>query len=344
MYLKNCWYVAGWTRELDNESGLLARTILDEPVVLCRMGDGMLAAFTDRCPHRRLPLSAGTITEDGIRCGYHGLEFDRAGVCIRVPGQDRAPPKAHVRCYPVVEKWRWIWIWMGEPDLADEALIPDYHWNDDPDWLSIGDRFHVMGGYRLLVDNLLDLSHVQFVHGSTLGTEAVVDFPLEIRREADSVHVDRWILDSPPPPMFEKAGNVTGNVDRWQLITWTAPSHVVIDVGCTPAGCGARDGNRDGGIEMYSNHTITPETAGSCHYFWHHARNFRLDELEVTEFLSAAASSAFYEDVVIIDAQQKSIDAMPTDAPRIDINADSGVLQASRILDRLIAEEVATPP
>ena len=103
MYLKNCWYVAGWTRELDNESSLLARTILDEPVVLCRMGDGMLAAFTDRCPHRRLPLSAGTITEDGIRCGYHGLEFDRAGVCIRVPGQDRTPPKAHVRCYPVVE-------------------------------------------------------------------------------------------------------------------------------------------------------------------------------------------------------------------------------------------------
>ena len=93
MYLRNCWYVAGWTRELDNKSGLLARTILDEPVVLCRMGDGTLAAFTDRCPHRRLPLSAGTITTDGIRCGYHGLEFDRAGVCIRIPGQDSIPLK-----------------------------------------------------------------------------------------------------------------------------------------------------------------------------------------------------------------------------------------------------------
>ena len=344
MYLRNCWYVAAWAHELDTDTGMLARTILDEPVVLCRMSDGKPAAFADRCPHRSLPLSAGTITGDGIRCGYHGLEFDRAGDCIRVPGQSRAPPEARVRCYPVVEKWRWIWIWMGEPGQADEALIPDYHWNDDPDWLSIGDRFHVRGGYRLLVDNLLDLSHVQFVHASTLGTEAVVDFPLEVRREAEAVHVDRWIMDGPPPPMFEKAGNVTGDVDRWQLITWNAPSHVVIDVGCAPAGSGARDGNRDGGIEMYSNHTITPESAGSCHYFWHHARNSRLDDSEVTEFLRGAASSAFYEDVIIIDAQQKSIDTMAPDAPRIDINADSGVLQASRILDRLIAEEAATPP
>ncbi len=337
MYLRNCWYVAAWAHEI--ESGLLARTILDEPVVLWRMRDGTPAALADRCAHRRLPLSAGAITDDGIRCGYHGLEFDRSGVCIRVPGQSRVPPDARVRSYPVVEKWRWIWIWMGDPENADEALVPDYHWNDDPDWLSIGDRFHVRGGYRLLVDNLLDLSHVQFVHASTLATESVVDFPLEVRREADTVHVDRWIMDRPPPPMFETAGNVTGDVDRWQLITWTAPSHVVIDVGCAPAGHGARDGNRDGGIEMYSNHTITPETARSCHYFWHHARNFRLDEPEVTEFLRAAASGAFYEDVVIIDAQQKSIDAMPADAPRIDINADFGVLQASRILDRLIAEE-----
>jgi vanillate O-demethylase monooxygenase subunit len=341
MYLRNCWYVAAWAHEID--AAPLARTILDEPVMLCRMADGAPAAFTDRCPHRRLPLSAGTITADGIRCGYHGLEFDRAGACIRVPGQSRVPPDARVRTYPVVEKWRWIWIWMGDPAQADESLVPDYHWNDDPAWLSIGDRFHVRGGYRLLVDNLLDLSHVQFVHGSTLGTDSVVDFPVEVRRECDSVHVDRWIMDGPPPPMFAKAGGVGGDVDRWQLITWNAPSHVVIDVGCAPAGQGARDGRRDGGIEMYSNHTITPETARSCHYFWHHARNFRLDDADVTEFLSGAASSAFYEDVVIIDAQQASIDAMPADAPRVDINADTGVLQASRILDRLIADEAEAP-
>ena len=153
------------------------------------------------------------------------------------------------------------------------------------------------------------------------------------------MRVDRWIMDGPPPPMFATAGNITGNVDRWQLITWTAPSHIVIDVGCADAGTGARDGDRSHGIEMYSNHTITPETARSSHYFWHHARNFRLDQPEVTEFLRKAAGGAFFEDVGIIEAQQQSLDAMDPETKLIDINADAGVLQAARILDRLIAAE-----
>lgn len=338
MYLRNCWYVAAWNHEIDD--GLLARTILDEPVVLYRGADGTPVALEDRCCHRHLPLSEGNLLDGGtLQCGYHGLEFDGSGACVRVPGQTRVPPESRVRSYPVVERYRWIWIWVGDAEKADPDLIPDYHWNDDPAWLSIGDRYHVEGGYRLLVDNLLDLSHVQYVHASTLGTEAVTEFPVEVSREGERVHVDRWITDGPAPPMFASAGGFNGDVDRWQCITWTAPSHVVIDVGCAPAGQGAREGNRDGGIEMYSNHTITPETATSCHYFWHHARNFRLDDESITEFLEKAASTAFYEDVVLIAKQQHSIDRMPADAPRIDINADAGVLQAARILDDKIAAE-----
>lgn len=337
MYLRNCWYVAAWDHELDD--GPLARTILDEPVVLYRRADGRPAALEDRCCHRLAPLSLGTVIGDDIRCGYHGLRFDPTGACVEIPGQSAIPPDSRVRSYRVVEKWRFVWIWMGDPAAADEALVPDYHWNDDPDWISLGDRFYVKGGYRLFIDNLLDLSHVQFVHGSTLATDQVADFPVEIGRDGDRVRVDRWIMDGPPPPMFATAGNITGNVDRWQLITWTAPSHIVIDVGCADAGTGARDGDRSHGIEMYSNHTITPETARSSHYFWHHARNFRLDQPEVTEFLRKAAGGAFFEDVGIIEAQQQSLDAMDPETKLIDINADAGVLQAARILDRLIAAE-----
>jgi vanillate O-demethylase monooxygenase subunit len=337
MYLKNCWYVAAWDHEVGAKP--LARTILDRPVVLYRASDGKPVALEDRCVHRQAPLSIGSVEGDNIRCGYHGLLFDRTGACIRVPGQTRVPPGAAVRSYPVVERWRWVWIWMGAPERADPALIPDYHWNDDPEWVSVGDRFHVKGGYRLLVDNLLDLTHVQFVHGSTLATDRVADFPVEVSRDGDRIRVDRWIMDGPPPPMFARAGNVTGNVDRWQLITWSPPSHFVIDVGCAKAGTGARAGNRAHGFEMYSNHTITPETAKTCHYFWHHARNFNRNDPSVTEFLRQAAGGAFFEDVGIIEAQQRSIDGLRPDSPRIDINADGGVLQASRVLDRLIAAE-----
>lgn len=339
MFLKNCWYVAAWDHELTD--GPMARTILDEPVVLYRDADGRPVALEDRCSHRFAPLSEGTVEGDRIRCGYHGLLFGRDGDCVEVPGQSTVPPESGVASFPAIEKYRWIWIWMGESALADEATIPDYHWNDDPGWVSQGDRFYVKGSYRLLVDNLLDLSHVQYVHASTLGSEAVTRFPVETSRDGDRVHVNRWIMKAPPPPMFEKASGITGDVDRWQLITWTPPCHVVIDVGCAVAGTGAPEGDRSQGMNMYSNHTITPETASSCHYFWHHARNFRLDDADLTGFLQQATSGAFFEDVAIIEAQQNSYDTAPADFRQIDINADAGVLQASRTLDRLIAAEAA---
>ena len=167
----------------------------------------------------------------------------------------------------------------------------------------------------------------------------MTDFPIEVRREEERIHVDRWIMDGPPPPMFEKAGGISGDVDRWQLITWIPPSHILVDVGCAVAGTGARDGDRGKGVTMFSNHTLTPETETTCHYFWHHARDFKRDDAALTDYLRQATGEAFYEDVVIVEAQQKSLDSAPDDFTMIDINADAGVLQASRILDGLIAAE-----
>ena len=261
----------------------------------------------------------GEIVDGCIECPYHGLVYDRTGMCVTVPGQAKVPPGATVRTWPVVERYRWIWVWMGDADKADPALIPDFHWNDDPDWVSVGDYFYVKGGWRLFVDNLLDLSHVAYVHRSTLGTDRVADFPVKVSRGDGTVHVDRW-----------------------QLITYEPPSHFMIDVGCADAGTGAVEGDRSRGITMFSNHTITPETEKSSHYFWHHARNFRLDEPDLTETLAKAAGTAFYEDVGIIEAQQARMDAAKPDKPIIDINADAGVLQARRLLEALIAEDSAT--
>lgn len=336
-FLRNAWYVAAESGELGD--GLLARTICGDPVVLFRTGSGTPAALEDRCCHRHLPLSKGRRAGDVVQCGYHGLEFDASGACVRVPGQTRVPPGAQVRSYPVVERYRYVWIWPGDPALADSKLVPDYHWNDDPGWVSNSGYFHVEGGWLLLVENLLDLSHVQYVHASTLGAEGVSDSPVETRREGERVHIDRWIMDRMAPPMFASAGGFVSTVDRWQLMTWTPPSHVVIDAGCAEAGSGARAGDRSRGVSVYSNHTITPETESSCHYFWHHARDFRLDDDELTKFLGEAAGTAFGEDVGIIAAQQRSLDTAPAGRTPVDINADAGVLQARRILDRLSAAE-----
>jgi vanillate O-demethylase monooxygenase subunit len=336
MFLKKCWYVAAWGHEID--SGLLGRKIVGEPVVLFRHADGTPVALEDRCCHRHLPLSKGKLQGEGIQCGYHGLEFDRTGACVRIPGQTRVPPGSRVRAYPVVERWRWIWVWMGDPARADEALIPDYHWNDDPGWTSYGDLYHVKGDYRLLVDNLMDLSHIQFLHATTLGASTDVNAEIKVSRTAENVLVSRWVLDTPPAPMYAHALQTNAHVDRWQNIKYTPASSVVIDAGSAIAGTGAPQGDRSRGVETYSNHFLTPETETSTHYFWHHARNFRRGDDKFTGELRRMFSSALMEDVVAIEAQQKSI-ALIGDRPTIDINFDAGALQARRLLDERIAAE-----
>ena len=337
MYLRNRWYVAAWDKEVGNKP--LARTIMNEPIVFFRDEFGKPVALEDSCAHRYMALSLGKVLNGVIQCPYHGLEYDKTGKCILIPGQTKVPPGSFIRSYPVLEKWRWIWIWMGNPNEADETLIPDFHWNDDPEWVAVGDYFYVRGNYRLLIDNLMDLTHVAYVHSNTLGTENVADFPVKVKRDACKVHVERWVLNEPAPPMFETIGEFNGPVDRWQLIHYLPPSHFVIDVGCATANTGALSGDRRKGITMFSNHTLTPENESAKHYFWHHERNFRRNESQLTETLANATKTAFGEDVSIIEMQQNRMDRARHKKPIIDINADAGVLQGRKLLDELIAAE-----
>ncbi|MGE0747250.1 MAG: Rieske 2Fe-2S domain-containing protein, partial [Rhodospirillales bacterium] len=248
MFVRNAWYVAAMGEEVGRD--ILARRILDQPLVLYRTGDGTAVALDDCCAHRGLPLSLGRLKGDLIECGYHGLAYDRTGLCVRVPGQTAVPPGACVRGYPLVEKWGWLWIWMGEAALADEAAIPDFHWLDDPGWRALGERIPVKCDYRYLVDNLLDLSHLSFVHETSIGVAAVAE-AAEVRTERfgrDGVRITRWMYDCPPPPTYTRAAGLTTNIDRWQIIDFTAPSFITIDLGGKPVGTGAREGRRDNAI------------------------------------------------------------------------------------------------
>ena len=337
-FLRNAWYAACWARDIGTDKPL-AKTILNDPVVLWRRPDGSPAAVEDRCCHRHLPLSLGTVTGETIRCGYHGLEFDGAGTCVRVPGQSRVPPGADIRAWPVVERHSMIWIWPGDHALADPASIPDLFWLDDPGWTCAGGYLHLKADYRLLVDNLLDLTHVSYIHRDTIAgdpKEALV--PVTTTREEDSIRVERWMLGFSAPPMYARARKFDGPVDRWQLIRWRAPSVVTLDIGCADAGTGAPEGDRSRGISMWSNHIITPETDGSTHYHWCFARNFRLGDDEVSEVFAQGGLQTFMEDVVVLEEQQKTIRKIG-DRPVVDVNIDNAPLQFRRILGDLIGAE-----
>ena len=279
MFLKDCWYVAATADEIGAVP--LARTLLNEAVVLYRTGDEAVAALEDRCCNRHLPLLLGKVVGDRLQCGYHGLEYDAGGACVRIPGQTAVPPGARIRSYPVVE--RWGWIWMGDADAADEAQVEDFHWLDDPGWRAAGCRIPMDCDYRLGIDNLLDLSHLTYVYRTTLGNAAVVEAAeVKTERYGPGVRVTRWMIDVPAPPMYRRLVDFGTNIDRWQIIDFSLPCFVKLDLGGAPTGTGARQGDRSKGFERKSLNALTPETETTIHYFRADAHNFDIDKPEVT--------------------------------------------------------------
>ena len=341
MFLRNSWYVAAWDHEVTRQR-MLRRTLLGDPVMFYRTESGSPVALEDRCCHRHAPLSRGRLVGDAVECPYHGFTYDASGACILVPGQATIPPGARVRSFPVVERYHWIWIWMGDPKLADPDKIEDFHWMDDPEWRFGGERLELKANYVLLVENLLDLSHLSYVHPTTLGTEKVAQTPMKAERLNRGVRVTRWVMESPPPPFFQKAGGFKPDqkVDRWQIIDWSPAAFVRLDVGCAPSGTGARDGNRSQGITMRNLNAITPETERTTHYFWAQAHNFKTDKKWMTDLLYENVHTAFLEDLAIIGAQQENIEARPN-VPRIDMNHDAGGIAARRMLEAMIGDEAA---
>lgn len=336
MFLKDYWYVAAWDYEISDKP--LGRTVLGEPIVLYRKADGSPVALQDRCPHRQAPLSMGKVIGDELQCGYHGLRFNCEGACTAVPSQTRIPPNAKVKTYPVVERYRWIWIWMGDPAKADSSLITDYHWLESPEWRAKGDVIHVRCNWQLIIDNLLDLSHLAFVHTSTIGNIAVAaPSEFKVERKMESVTITLWMLDAPPPPSFLRTGRFPNhvNVDRWLIIDYTPPGFVRINSGATEAGTGAPQGKRIGGVGFRNLDAITPETERTTHYFWAQAHDFAVNDPETTERVFLQVREAFLEDTAILEAQQKLIDLDPG-APIIHLAADAGGVEARRIVERLL--------
>ena len=205
----NAWYAAAWSHEIKHE--LAARTICDKDVVLYRRADGAVAALEDACWHRLLPLSLGRLKDDEVVCGYHGLVFNSAGRCTYMPAQKTINPSAAVHAYPTIERHRLVWIWPGDPALADPAKMPDFHWNDGTDWVGEGGTFYKLGcDYRLVVDNLMDLTHETYVHVGSIGDEAITGTPFEVSHTDHTATVTRWMIDIDPPPFWASAAWQTG--------------------------------------------------------------------------------------------------------------------------------------
>ena len=339
MFLRNAWYVAAWADEVGEEP--LARRICNDPVVLFRDRAGRAAALVDRCCHRAAPLHMGAVVEDGLQCGYHGLVFDGSGACVHIPGQQQIPQGARVRSYPVVEKDQLMWTWMGEPAHADPSRIPDwpYH-NDAGQWPNKHDVYPIKGNYMLMVDNLMDLTHLGYLHAKTVGGNPAQHFAAEMKttRTPTGLKFTRWMRNSVPPPSYVRAYGFKGRVDRWQEFEFVAPGTVLQWTGAADAG--ADEGKRDGGFQFRLFHGLTPETETTCYYFWSAANGYRQNDPQATEQLYQEIAPTFLEDRVMVEVQQARLSELG-ETGLTDIASDAARMHMRRMVDRLIAEERA---
>ena len=350
LWLRDCWYVIAWEHEIPPADApeIFSRTVLNEPIVVLRAADGTLHALEDRCCHRGAPLSVGRREGDALRCGYHGLKFDLQGACIEAPGLDRVPPKACVRRYPLVLRKRWVFVWMGDPGRADPALLPDNFSCSDPGWKNLPGYLHYDAPYLLICDNLLDFSHLSYVHEKSLGgsqriAQAVPRIePVPGPNPAwpqTGLRVSREVPDVPAPPFYQRFRSFDGPIDRWFVYDFLLPGTLLMHSGGRPVGDAAGDMSR--AVQLHSCQTLTPETTLTTHYFFQQSHRAEAGDERVTRSIYDSLVGAFEEDRRMIVAQYRNLQLRP-EAPMLPLAMDSALLQFRRLLARQAEAEAST--
>ncbi|WP_171170098.1 aromatic ring-hydroxylating dioxygenase subunit alpha [Ruegeria sp. HKCCA0370] len=337
-FIRNSWYVAG--RSEDFGCSLSAVRMLDEEIVIYRDTAGKAIALEDACPHRKLPLSRGTIEGDHVVCGYHGLTFGCGGECVSAPTQlDNPPRRAAVHAYPAEDRWGFLWLWMGDPDKAriDDIIdIPNF---DNPSWGKTRTGAMEMAcHYLYIIDNLLDPSHVAWVHLTSFAGAGTDNRPLDLEETETGVMVSRWITDEPAPPYYAPILPFGPSCDRKQHYECRLPSTAINMSIYTPAGEGGADRPMSSNAFVnISYNFITPVDAETSRYFWFQHRNMHADDTAMSQRMFEGAVMAFNEDKEVLEHVQTGMARRKTGY--INLGLDAGAMRFRARVAKLIAQQ-----
>lgn len=323
-YIRNGWYVVALGRDIGRKP--VQEWLLGEPIVLFRKASNEVVVLRDRCPHRHAPLSLGKVIDDEIQCRYHGFQFDSSGRCSKIPGERTIPSAVRVEAFPAVESLGLVWVWAGDPARRDDALLPKWPWLDKPGFLSNHIRREFEAPFDLIVDNLMDLTHVHFVH-SIIGVDTLVheSEPMEVREEGEHVLYQRDLRQGP----FAAKGLYVELRGEFM-----PPS--LIYTGSVP--------KREGSDEIQPMpmsqvlHCLTPRTVDSTTYIALKSWNILLQPHEVAGVEHQMAVT-LEEDKAIIEAQYRSRRASPVKLEERLIRADRAAVMARRMYEKLLRNE-----
>ncbi|UEP30830.1 aromatic ring-hydroxylating dioxygenase subunit alpha [Burkholderia sp. B21-007] len=336
-YPRRQWWMAAWSTEVGRS--VLGRTIQGEKVVLYRTESGEAVCTSGICPHRMYPLEKGRLVGDSLQCAYHGITFDASGRCTHGPSQEAVAPAA-LRRYPVLERAGTVWIWTGEPEAADPRLMPPL----DEVGMCDGWRIDKQGPidldarYTLLIDNLLDLSHVSFIHADTIpGAEAVARVPCEPVGSSQSFNNRRLGRGIPSSPYLQMLfPEYEGPVDQHFDAEYFGPCMIRTGGHFLIAGTEQKLGT------VNFLHLITPETPTSTRYFVATVRNFRTDDEPLSQFYLASGNAIAPQDKEAITSIEHVLRTGQPLPREISVKADLGSVQVrKRLTVQIRAESVS---
>lgn len=343
-YLVNAWYVAALSTEVGPEA-FLNRKLLGTSVVIYRDADGAPVALHDRCPHRFAPLSLGTREEDEVVCPYHGLRFDRRGFCTHNPhGKGTLPGKPVLRTFTIVEKHGFLWIWMGEGE-ADHARLPDFPTLDQGHADGIGHTYMKLPvNYRMILDNVMDLSHVDHVHGEIITTRGQLSPLIPQVEETDTSVAAAWEWRQTPPILIlnQFLPRPQEEARHWIRVSWTAPANIQLSLYCAQDDTPVFEGPG-----QYDLHTLTPEDDGTTHYFFCTRRNHIEDDAGYNAMKIQAMHEAFEtEDGPLIAAAEREMGGEDFFAlgPMLLSNDLAAVKVRRRLRDLVAREDSGSQP
>jgi len=333
MFLYDRWYTAGQSSEVkDSPVGVC---ILNEPLVLFRLKNGLIVALEDRCPHRHAPLSKGMVSDDTIQCVYHGLRYNKNGRCVHIPTQDNIPENLKVKTYACIERHGLIFIWMRGKAEPIDKYIYNFPWSEDENWNEVFLQFEANFNYQLLIDNLMDLSHLAYLHKSTIGIEGVAEKASQkTTRDGERVKVTRQMLNINQAPTHIDLTGYNGKVDRWQSIEFCPPGYFWVQTGTAVSEKGVQKALEDDLlIKRNSVHMVVPKTENSTSYFYKtvHKASYMTKTME--KMFKDQMMNTFQEDIELLSEIESG---NVGERPKIDVVADSGAVQAQKILKNLI--------
>lgn len=334
--VRNGWYVAAFAHEVKRE--LLARWILNEPVVMYRKEDGEAVALSGRCPHRHFPLGRGCLKGDALECAYHGITFGPDGECVRIPSQKVVPGVYRIKKYPLVEHGMWLWIWPGDPERADESLLPNL---EEAGYREPGFRYRpfyfleIAGRYQLLNDNLLDLTHLAYLHRTSIGVEANASTP-EQREETDRVLRSRRVMKGVSQADFLRGRiGYDGPVDRTTSMDFYLPGfHAGLDYTSIPQDHPTRGGEEVRAARVF--HAVTPSRTHTTNYFF--SFGGRMTEAEI-DFMHGYLRSVVEEDIFATVEIETLLTRLGQEPSELMLKSDTTAVQARRALQAMMERE-----